>query len=51
MEDPRRGARPNVPMKRSQLEHIIRASATIAEDDEIIVIGSQPILAQFVAAQ
>lgn len=34
-------------MKRSQLEHIIRASATIAEDDEIIVIGSQAILAQF----
>lgn len=34
-------------MKRSQLEHIIRASANIAEDDEIIVIGSQAILAQF----
>ncbi len=34
-------------MKRSQLEHIIRAAANIAEDDEIIVIGSQAILAQF----
>ena len=34
-------------MKREQLEHIIRASATIAEDDEIIIIGSQAILGQF----
>lgn len=34
-------------MKRSELEHIIRASADIADDDEIIVIGSQSILAQF----
>jgi len=34
-------------MKRAELEHIIRASADIADDDEIIVIGSQSILAQF----
>jgi hypothetical protein len=32
---------------RAQLEHVIRAAATIAEDDEIIVIGSQAILGQF----
>lgn len=34
-------------MKRSHLEHIIRAAATIADDDDIIVIGSQAILGQF----
>lgn len=34
-------------MKRAQFEHIIRAAATIADDDEIIVIGSQAILGQF----
>jgi len=34
-------------MNRVQLEHVIRAAATIAEDDEIIVIGSQAILGQF----
>ncbi|MBX3187588.1 MAG: hypothetical protein KF819_11260 [Labilithrix sp.] len=34
-------------MTRAQLEHIIRAAATIAEDDEIIVIGSQSVLGQF----
>ena len=34
-------------MKRAQLEHIIRACATIAEDDDIIVIGSQAVLGQF----
>jgi hypothetical protein len=32
-------------MKRSQLEHVIRACANIADDDEIIVVGSQAILA------
>jgi hypothetical protein len=32
---------------RAQLEHILRAASTIAEDDEIIVIGSQAILGQF----
>lgn len=34
-------------MKRSELEHIIRASGEIANDNEIIVIGSQAILGQF----
>ncbi len=34
-------------MTRAQLEHLIRASADIANDDEIIVIGSQAILAEF----
>jgi hypothetical protein len=34
-------------MKRWQLEHIIRASADIADDDEIVVIGSQAILGQY----
>lgn len=31
-------------MNRAQLEHIIRAAASIAEDDEIYVLGSQSIL-------
>lgn len=34
-------------MTREQLEHVIRAASTIAADDEIVVIGSQSILAQF----
>jgi hypothetical protein len=34
-------------MKRSELEHIIRASSAISEDNEIIAIGSQAILGQF----
>jgi hypothetical protein len=34
-------------VKRHQLEHIIRASADIADDDEIVIIGSQAILGQF----
>ena len=34
-------------MKRSELEHVIRASGAIADDDEIIVIGSQSILGQY----
>jgi hypothetical protein len=34
-------------MTRAQLEHLIRASGDIADDDEIIVIGSQAILGQF----
>lgn len=34
-------------MTRAQLEHIIRAAATIADDDEIVIIGSQSILGQF----
>ena len=34
-------------MNRSQLEHIIRAASTIADDDEIVVIGSQSVLGQY----
>lgn len=34
-------------MNRQQLEHVIRASANIAEDDDIVVIGSQAILGQY----
>src|SRR5690349_8305002 len=34
-------------MTRLQLEHLIRAAADIADDDDIIVIGSQAILGQF----
>ena len=33
-------------MKRHELEHIVRASGDIADDDEIIVIGSQAILGE-----
>lgn len=34
-------------MTREQLEHLIRAAATIADDDQILVIGSQSVLGQF----
>ncbi len=34
-------------MQRSELEHIIRASGDISQDDEIVIIGSQSILGQF----
>lgn len=34
-------------VRREQLEHLIRAAATIADDDEIVVIGSQAILGAF----
>lgn len=34
-------------MTRSELEHIIRASGAIAKDSELVIIGSQSILAQF----
>lgn len=34
-------------MTREQLEHLLRAAADIVDDDEIVVIGSQAILAQF----
>ncbi|MDR2214884.1 MAG: hypothetical protein LBE59_03470 [Nevskiaceae bacterium] len=37
-------------MKRSELEHIIRAAGAIANVSEIVVIGSQSILGQFPAA-
>lgn len=34
-------------MRRAELEHLIRAAAEVAETDEIVVVGSQAILAQF----
>ena len=34
-------------MNRRQLEHVIRAAAAVADDDELIIIGSQSILGQF----
>ncbi len=34
-------------MKRIHLEHLIRASASVSDDDELIVIGSQAVLGQF----
>jgi hypothetical protein len=34
-------------MKRSELEHVIRAAGAIADDREIVVIGSQAVLGQF----
>lgn len=34
-------------MQRPQLEHIIRAAASITEDDEIYVLGSQSILGRY----
>jgi hypothetical protein len=34
-------------MKRHELEHVIRAAASISGDSEIVVIGSQAILGQF----
>jgi hypothetical protein len=34
-------------MTREQLEHIIRAAAMIADDREIVIIGSQAVLGQF----
>jgi len=34
-------------MNRAQLEHVIRASSDVCEDDEVIIIGSQAILASF----
>lgn len=34
-------------VNRAQLEHLIRAAADIADDDEIIVFGSQAVLGQF----
>lgn len=37
-------------MTRAQLEHLIRASATIADDDEIMIVGSQAILGEHPSA-
>jgi hypothetical protein len=34
-------------VNREQLEHIIRAACTVANDDELIVIGSQSVLGQY----
>lgn len=34
-------------MTRTELEHLIRAAADIANDDAIIIVGSQSLLAQF----
>jgi uncharacterized nucleotidyltransferase DUF6036 len=34
-------------MKRSELEHLIRAAGSIVDDAEIVVVGSQSILGQF----
>jgi hypothetical protein len=33
-------------MTRAELEHIIRAAATIADVDDLIVIGSQSVLGE-----
>jgi hypothetical protein len=37
---------PRARKRRAELEHLIRTTADIA-DDEIVVIGSQSVLAQF----
>lgn len=34
-------------MRRSELEHVIRAAADVAGDDELVIVGSQAILGQF----
>lgn len=34
-------------MTRAELEHVIRAAADIASDDDIVVIGSQAVLGEF----
>jgi hypothetical protein len=34
-------------VKRGELEHLIRAAASIADDDELIIVGSQAILGQY----
>ena len=34
-------------MKRTDLEHIIRAAGSIVEDNEVIVVGSQAVLGQY----
>jgi hypothetical protein len=34
-------------MTRSELEHLLRAAGSIADDKEIVVIGSQSVLGQF----
>jgi hypothetical protein len=34
-------------MRRTELEHVIRAAADVAGDDELVIVGSQAILGQF----
>ena len=34
-------------MTRLELEHLIRAAASVADEDELVVIGSQAVLGQF----
>jgi hypothetical protein len=34
-------------MRRAELEHLIRAAAVVADDQELVVIGSQAVLGQF----
>jgi hypothetical protein len=34
-------------MRRDELEHVIRAAASVAGENEIVVVGSQAILGQF----
>jgi hypothetical protein len=34
-------------MRRHELEHVIRAAAAVAGDDEFVIVGSQAILGQF----
>lgn len=34
-------------MRRVELEHVIRAAATVAEDRDLVIVGSQAILGQF----
>ena len=34
-------------MNREQLEHVVRAAADIADDEELVIVGSQAILGQF----
>ena len=34
-------------MTRADLEHIIRAAGTIADVDDVVVIGSQAVLGEF----
>lgn len=33
-------------MRRADLEHVIRAAASMASDDELVIVGSQAILGQ-----
>jgi hypothetical protein len=38
-------------VKRAQLEHVLRAAATIADDPDLLVIGSQAVLGSFADEQ